>query len=59
MKPKEERRALKKLYSQIPTFKCRPAGLYSKADAEQIVADANQHLPSNQFAEVAFPLPAP
>jgi uncharacterized protein len=24
MKAKEERRALKKLYSQIPTFKCRP-----------------------------------
>lgn len=24
MKPKEERRALKRLYSQIPTFKCRP-----------------------------------
>jgi uncharacterized protein len=24
MKPKEERRALKRLYDQIPTFKCRP-----------------------------------
>jgi uncharacterized protein len=24
MKPKQERRALKKLYAQVPTFKCKP-----------------------------------